>query len=330
MKSHFDLLLFYFLLLLLTSCKKENPIIPVNNEGFAIYFLKDSTLKIKDIPNKDINSLELEETPWISDRDIEFYDFSSHCIYLKMDKSYFFPDYKSIFELPFSWIEKPYVVVAGKKIRYVGYIQSALYTKIPWPFPDISDIEIRYYPSDILHLDWDFAFTIDKRNNEYVKKSLKDLNLLHEGLTVTIDSLWIDNSDTTSIRYQITIKNNEKDNLYVLDSDKMGTGLFHYFTNGPMLYNANNNTFYESIYKTIVKPNPYNYYDINWFTKINAGKSLTRNIALRGYSRLPKGEYHCELTFNNPVNINKKDRLLFDGRYWIGPTKSETIGFNLN
>jgi hypothetical protein len=320
------------------SCEKDNPVIPVNDANFAIYFLRDSTLKVKDmfyqsgdyLISKNIDSLELAESPWISDGDFVFYDYSSHCMYLKTDKSYFFPGYKPYYQMPYSWVDRPFVVVANNVKKYVGYFQSFIYTEKYWPFPNFADYEVSFYPKDIIHLNWDFIFSKDTRNNEYIKQSLKDLSLLHEGIAITIDSLWIDNLDTASIRYQINLTNNDRDNLYVLDFDKMGSGLFHYYNNGPAFVNKKNiKIVYEAIYRTTVRPNPISSYNLNWFTRVEAGKTLRRTIALSGYPHLPDGEYICQFIFNNPVTIEIGNRNLSDGRIWIGFKQSEIIGFNL-
>jgi len=314
------------------GCKDNNPIIPptTSNNTFAIYFLKDTTLTIKDILSTNLEDLVLADKPWLSQDDIDFYDWSSHCIYLKKDKSYFFPDfdkfdYESLTNM--SWIDKPLIIVANNKKCYASYFLG-VFSNDMWPYPDIFDFNIIYYPVDIIYFEWPFPFAKDIRKNENVRNTLIDLKLLHEGLLISVDSIWIDNADTTTVKYKITINNEDTDNLYVLDPNKMESELFHYFTNGPVFYNITNNKTYESVYKRTIKPIPPDYYDYNWFTKIECGKSITRMITLKGYSYLPNGNYYCIFNFNNPNNVSKKDRLLVDGRYWLGSTISELIGFN--
>ena len=83
-------LIFIVMVILLWNCERnKNPISPdANDLAFAIYFLKDENLKIKDVFNKNINDLELASSPWLTDQDIRFYDWSSHCIYLKKEKEH--------------------------------------------------------------------------------------------------------------------------------------------------------------------------------------------------------------------------------------------------
>jgi len=240
------------------------------NIQFGFYFLKDTTKTIEDIFDEDIKTLELKDEPWISEKDIEFYDWSSHCIYLKKDKSYFFPGFESFtsdFLYKLSWVDRPLIVVANGKKCYASYFFGGLYSIDYWPYPDIFDFDIIHYPRDVIYAEWPYPFAKDLRSNEDVKNVLNIQGLLHEGLHITIDSLWIDNADTVTIRYKITVKNNDTDNLYILDPDKMGSDLFHYFNNGPIFYNSTNNIVYRSNYKKVTSP-PLGTYEADWFTKI--------------------------------------------------------------
>lgn len=76
------------MLALFWTCER-NPISPSGEDkfAFAIYFLQDDDLKMKDVYNKNMNVLKLSPAPWLSDKDIRFYDWSSHCIYLKREKT---------------------------------------------------------------------------------------------------------------------------------------------------------------------------------------------------------------------------------------------------
>ena len=76
---------FIFCLLLLSIGCQDNVTNPTEDSTFGIYLLKNRTLNIQDIQNFNINELELESTPWLASTDIDFYDYSSHCIYLKKD-----------------------------------------------------------------------------------------------------------------------------------------------------------------------------------------------------------------------------------------------------
>lgn len=247
----------FLILIFIISCSKGlNPVESPQdtthiklNDSFAIYFLKDTTIKIYQIIDMNINDLEIDTVAWLTNDDIEFFDYSSHCIYLKKDNSYFFPDYKPFYELPISWIDKPFVVVANMKRCYIGYMLSILssnYSTVPY----IQDFDVYFYPKDIIHIDWIYPFANDKRFNNDVRVGLIKTNLLHEGISITIDSIWINNKlspDTSTIGFIISVTNNDADNLYVLDPDKTGIALLNYYTQGPILYDYNNQIFYDPI-----------------------------------------------------------------------------------
>jgi hypothetical protein len=219
--------------------------------------------------------------------------------------------------------------VANGERCYAGYFLSVISSNMQ-PYPDILDGYILSYPSDIIYVEWPYPFVNDKRDHDKVRSSLAELRILREGLAITLDSLWISNDDTATVKYKITIRNGDAENLYVIDSDIVGTELFHFFTNGPVFYNIDNKKMYESIHKTVTVPSPPHSYHPGWFTKIEGGKSATRMITLKGYPRLPAGEYYCKTGFSNPNSILKKDRILGDGRYWIGFRSSELVGFRLD
>ena len=88
--------IFFILLIigLILFCSKDKHLTrPVVSSKFEIFFLKDSTLRISHVRSLYFSELILATEPWLSSEDIDFYDFSVHCIYLKTDKSYFFNDF---------------------------------------------------------------------------------------------------------------------------------------------------------------------------------------------------------------------------------------------
>jgi hypothetical protein len=327
-----------YLIILITSiliigCSKDsnNPVTPSATEEtkFGIYFLKDTTLKIKNLYMKDLSSFELQSNAWISDKDIEFYDWSSHLIYLKKDKSSFFPIVNGSLSIASNNAHKPFVFASKNKKFLAGYFYPASSFEM-WPFADMIDYDVSIYPNDIIYLEWPFFPAPDKRENEELKAYLKSINLLHEGIKVTLDSLFVvSNSDTATIRYAYTLKNIDSDNLYVLDPDKMGTELYHYFTNGIIFYNLKDKKLYQSLYKKTTAPTPYNSYESRWFTRVESGKAISRSVVLKGYPHLPKGIYNLQVIFASPIGIDRQNRTLSNGRYWIGNTSSETMEFDI-
>ena len=114
------------LLLILYNCdRNNNPLYQYDENDFAfvIYFFHNENLKMKDVYDKDLSELKLSHVPWLSGKDIRFYDWSSHCIYLKKDKTHFFPNWENnkFNEFSLEWADKPFVVVGNGKRCYTGY-----------------------------------------------------------------------------------------------------------------------------------------------------------------------------------------------------------------
>jgi hypothetical protein len=318
-----------FAAFLIHSCSKDNnPIIPENKIVFGLYYLKDTTLKTYNISTENPDTLKLQDKPFISNLDIDYYDYSSHCIYLKKVITSYFP-FQSDFDQEFkSFIDRPFVVVASEKICYVGYFESYIYGYI-WKAPAIKTMDCNlFYPKDILRISWDNTFEEDLRDNEILKEALKNTNLFHGGLNVEITNLTIIPADTTTIEYSIKISNNDPNNLYVFDPEKAGK-YFHYYNNGPVLLNKANSKIYGSDRKIVSKPDPLSSWKPEWFTKIAPDSNIKRTIRLKGFPDIPYGVYLINFRFNGPIySMEKEQRMNTDGRYWIGYAYSGIIGVN--
>jgi len=83
------ILVFSWLVLPLTGC--DNACVEQNEQEhkdvFSVYLLAE---KLEDEPPYDLTDLKLQEEPWLSIEDIDYYDFSTHYIYLKEDKTSLF------------------------------------------------------------------------------------------------------------------------------------------------------------------------------------------------------------------------------------------------
>jgi len=298
-----------------------------NNESqLGIYFLKDTLLTENDISQVDIDSLELNTEPWLSDNDIEFYDFSSHCLYLKTDKSHFFKNYRDEIVYMFDplLMSKPFVFIAGNERCYVGALHSAALSSIPIG-PYMDELDIGAFPPDVIHISRPWSDE-DVRSHPAIKEALISTNLYHAGIEIELTSVHIvDNSDTSTIEYSFTIKNNDQNDLYVIDPLKMGSDLFHYYTNGPNLRNYEKQIYLYSQYKKTTAPSPYYSWEMEWFTRIESNQQIEKTVLLRGYPHLPIDDYIAYFYFANPELIYKEDRYLLDGRLWLGEVESSIL-----
>ncbi|MFC1543577.1 hypothetical protein ACFL4K_03450 [Candidatus Neomarinimicrobiota bacterium] len=288
---------------------------------FALYFLTDDTLRAYEAMQQEITELALEPEPWLSEEDIRFYDFSSHCIYLKTDKGDYFESYdEGRFDL---LMDKPFVVVAGGTRYYVGSLHSGALSSSP-PGPYMSELDVWFYPRDVMHISEAWGEEEDIRSMDQIREALTVLHLYHGGLDLSLDAVSvIENADTATVQYTFTITNDDYDDLLILDPDRMGSARFHYFTNGVNFRQGS--AYYYSRYKDVIKPEPFDSWESEWFTEIKAGESLQRTVQLRGYPRLPAGSYNCYLRFSNPTEIEREDRYSSGARYWLGGITSDEI-----
>lgn len=317
-----------FIVFSLFSCQfDKNPtaVDDSSKEGsFSIYFLADTNLTTYQAMNLDINQLVLKDSSWMTEADIDFYDFSTHCIYLKNDKSKYFNEYCGLsFQFDPVLIDRPFVVIADSLRCYVGGLYSSLHSMLS-SVPHFDELDVGFYPSDVFHLSPGVALGADKRDDVLIQQVFKNLDKYSSGLDCELKNVRIiDNSDTSTVDYTFTLKNTDKANLYVLDPDKMGSSLFHYFTNGVTFRSETEHTLIQSTYKTTESPDPFYTWNFNWFSLIKSGKSITRTVQLRGYPNIPEDTYICSFTFSNPNLIEKEDRNRESGRIWLGIINSD-------
>ncbi len=318
-KNFLKNILIIVLMGLVSHCD-NNPLEPdPASFDFAIYLLDDPPFDREKLWNEDYSDFQLKGEPWLTDEDIEFYDWSSHCIYLKIDKEDLFPqlDGKYIIE---QFTNKMFVLAVNGEICYPAYFNYGYH----YPIPEMSLTAVFFHPDDVLRINWtvvhdsDPRNDIDRRNNEKVKDVLIQEGLFHAGLEVRLDTVTIiENADISTIEYTFTMTNKDEDNLYIFDPDIVGNS-FHWFTNGPVFLHVGESRLYQSTYK---KVDPLKYSFPSWYVKLESGQSLTRTVRLRGYPHFPPGEYKIDFYYDGP-RANKEDRYAADGRYWFGGERS--------
>lgn len=314
---------------LIFSCSEPK----VVNYPFEIYFLADSDISEHEASEVDINTLVLSEEVWVSSSDIEFYDYSSHCIYLKEDKSRFFENYDGgFYQFTPVLCKKPFVVVSEETRIYVGALHSGLLSLAP-AGPYMDEMDVGGYPADVMHISRAWGSDEDLRSDPDIKNTLIGQGLFHAGLTIELISFDVlETSDTSTVEYGIRINNNDQDDLYVLDPAKMGSALFHYYTNGPDLWDTSipdQPIYLYSQYKTVESPEPYDSWSADWFTLIESNQNIERTIRLKGYPSIPDGTYTANMNFTSPHNIDKDSRYVAGGRLWIGSIGSNTLDITI-
>jgi hypothetical protein len=82
------------------------------------------------------------------------------------------------------------------------------------------------------------------------------------------------------------------------------------------------NQLYQSEYQKVTAPTTS--WDPTWFVEIPTGSFIERTVKLKGYPRIPPGDYSCQFTFDGP-KVGKEDRHLSGGRIWLGNVVSDRI-----
>jgi hypothetical protein len=298
--------LFYlFVLLLIFSCNQEDiDKNQINDNQFSIWIVKEGQLEIHNSPSEfDLNSLKLESTPWVKSSEIELYDWSSHTFFLNTEKE------------KEKYSGRHFVVISENERLFAGVFFPLYMSSIP-QLPSILPIDDFFYPADIIHfgqLGHQFTGNIEGQNE--FKKALISADLLREGIKVELTH--VKKKNQTTIEYTFQVTNIDKENIYVLDPDKMGASRFHYLTNGTWI--SVNNTYYF--------PNPVNHTAFDkvqksWYFKLHPGEQMSRKVELSNFPSLPSGKVKCSFSFPSS-NMKSGEWRKSDGRIWIGDYYTE-------
>ena len=236
--------------------------------------------------------------------DFAFYDSSAYIFYFKTNHPAIQVDRTTSF-----------VVMAGGEEVYQGFFLPGYSSYLPaGPFIFSSP---SFYPDYVLKIEtMILKNNIDPRNDFRFISTLRENDLLHGGLSVVIDSVVSDGSDLT---FAFTITSKDQSDLLIIDPDKTGINLYHYFTNGLMLRDIKDSaTVFES---TIVhqEPDPWNGWKPEWLSVIRPGESKTFVLNYPLLSPLEPGNYRAHFEFPGMHYQVSKEQLIQDnGRIWLG------------
>ena len=236
--------------------------------------------------------------------DFELYDLSTHILYLK----YSHPEFKIDESSNFSLYAK------GEEI-YKGVFWPTYSSSMP-SGPFISSFP-SFYPDFTIRIE---HMAIDNkpedpRNDARIISSMKDHNLLHSGLSVSIGSIDFAGAQLT---FKFTVTNHDASDLLILDPGKTGLNLFHYFTNGLIIRNlTNEEVFSGQILPEI--PSPWNSWKTDWLSELKAGDARQFTINYTVNSPLVPGEYIASFEYPGLTLGVTRDKLFQDdNRIWIG------------
>lgn len=250
------------------------------------------------------------DTVVLNHHDIEYYDYGAHLVYLKSSAS-FAED-----------IEEGAVTAVwagGEEIYQLSLWPSYLST---WPRGPIIRTMPSFYPDNIVAIDlpWAyddiFGYVPDAREDPRVVEALKKYGQYREGLSCEIISIQFNSSGHAVM--QLELSNGDEQSYYYLDPAKMGIGLFHYFTNGLTLWDADEAISYENQTEHI-QPDPWDSWDLDWMSILEGKSSVQLTISYEDFEEVPSGSYLAYFRFPGPGSAVGPDELnQSQGRIWLG------------
>jgi hypothetical protein len=258
--------------------------------------------------------LKIGDNLQYSYKDFELYDSSTHILYFKSNHSEISDSKQSSFAF-----------YADTFKIYQGSFWPSYSSSLPTN-PFISSFPF-FYQDYALRIGFIFfdQGKVDPRNDYRLISAFKNRDLLHSGLSGEIKSIVKNGSQLT---FSFVVTNKDRSDLFILDPDKMGPNLFHYFTNAPMFFNITQNKVYNSSIE-IQTPSPWNSWKSDWLSQLKSGdtRQFTFNYAIA--SPLNPGEYKVSFEFPGLSFQVTKDQLYHDNkRIWLGDiqlTKKITI-----
>jgi hypothetical protein len=234
--------------------------------------------------------------------DLEMYDSSTHILYFKE----LHPEFDKIGQSTFTFLAD------GEEI-YTGSFWPAYFNSLP-NGPFISS-PLSYYQHFALRIDFLSFNKSDPRNEPVIIQSLKAHDLLHSGLSVLISQLDING---TELSFSFTVTNHDKSDLLILDPDKTGPRLFHYFTNGLTIRNQENYIVYSGNIEH-ESPTPWDSWKIDWLSQLKSGQSRTFTLNYSINAPLNTGEYKASFEFPGlAFQVSKEELFQNEGRIWLG------------
>jgi len=278
------LLIIWIILISLFSCEKNDNDLEIT-DGF---------------------SLAISDSLIYNSSQIDFYDFSSHLIYLKTG-DFTFSDFGG------------FSVYVDNEVIYTGQM-FPLYSSY-LPIGPVIRCVPTFYDDFIIPIDF-FQVTDsegntneDPRNDIRIIEALKKYNQYRQGLSFEILSLEKLSSNKLVLTVQIT--NHDSDVLLILDPEKMGIELFHYFTNGLTIVDSLNNSYTHKI--TPAQPNSYDSWDDDWFASIKGNETKTIAITYNDFESFPSGQYSARFVYPGMGSqIDREDLEQSNGRIWLG------------
>ncbi len=233
--------------------------------------------------------------------DIQLYDTSTHIIYFKDVHS----EFEDIMQNSFLFLESGETIYQGGFVPgYSSSIPNSPFIMSPSMYGNYALKIENWHPAEP-----------DERNDPKMIAALNQHGLLHSGLAISSSSIQING---TQLSFRFTIKNHDQEDLMIIDPDKTGPNLFHYFTNGLYIYDlAHNEIFANTIQNQA--PVPWNSWKTEWLSELKSGDSKQFTIIYTIKKPINPGEYDTTFEFPGLAYQVTKDQLYQgNSRIWLG------------
>jgi hypothetical protein len=154
----------------------------------------------------------------------------------------------------------------------------------------------------------------DPRPDERVIEVLQEYDQLHPGLSCTLSDILILSNGKVS--FDITVSNEDSFNYYILSPEKMGNGLYHYFTNGLIFYKKE--TGWLQHQEEVFTPDPWDAWGTEWLEVLESNSTRTFTITYEAFDDIPAGTYEVFFHFPGLRNVDQFELHRINGRIWLG------------
>ncbi len=316
----------FILSLILISCNIFNP---SDKGNFGVYLLEDKTLTMRNTPWDSLMNMPQDSLPFLSENDIDLYDWSSQLIYLKDDKTFLQEMFDDTITGGLKYNGCPFFVRSGTQTLYSGFVYHSMHG-YQLQHPKISFTGLYYYPDNIFCIERPYDIDDDPRSLPEVKEALIDAGIYHAGIHVELDTDYgmtfhTISGDSMEAEYRVKISNQDRDALYVLDPEKQEGWMYQFFCTPPVLFDSLANPVMRSRIDYVwPSPDTSDYANLDHYTLLLPGQSIKRTIRRGIYTNVLEGDYYVGVHHAAPVyTMTRSKRNKTRGRIWLGSTDSE-------
>jgi hypothetical protein len=232
---------------------------------------------------------------------IELYDTSTHILYFRKEHE----EFNKIENGSFTFLNNGEIIYQGSFVPgYSSSIPNSPFIMSPSMYGNYA-LKIENWHSD----------KPDLRNDPKMIAVLNQHDLLHSGLAISSSSIEIAG---TQLTFRFTVTNFDQSDLMIIDPDKTGPNLFHYFTNGLYIYDLDHKEVFSGSIQHLA-PEPWNSWKSEWLSELKSGDSKQFTINYTISKAINPGVYDTTFEFPGLAYQVPKDQLYQgNSRIWLG------------